>query len=390
MKVSYVLIASGLAGVILGVGISWADFGRTPPFDPARRIPLAGVDGVPKLVVDKLVHDFGVIDRFNNVRHAFRITNIGTGTLTLKAGTTTCTACTIAKLTDSEVAPGETVEVIVEYSPRKAKSEFQQYATVLSNDPEQTRVELKILGSVRRRYRTLPEQIILSNVSANESVTAEVKVISFMTDELNVVDYKFKDNDATPFFEAKVETIPPDQLAAIEPQAKSGCRVLVTLKPGLPLGPFRQTIFLTFDTGEGGERTDFEVPIEGAVVSDLSIVGPGWRGKTGVLSLGNVNRDRGATRHLKLLVRGDARHDVAVEPIKLDPPWLRVTIGEPTELTASVVQIPLSVEIPPGGPSAVYRGTKLGKYAEIILGIKNHPDAKQIRMHVTFVTGNEN
>jgi Protein of unknown function (DUF1573) len=390
VKVRYVLIASGLAGVMLGVGISWAEFGSNPPLDPARRLPVAGVDGAPKLVVDQMEHDFGVIDPFNNVKHAFRITNIGTGTLTLKAGTTTCTACTIAEVTKSDVPPGETAKVIVEYSPRRAKSEFQQYATVLTNDPEQTRLELKILGSIRRKFRTLPEQIVLSNVSANESVTADVKIISFMSDHVNVVDYRFKDNDAKPFFEAKAEAIGHDQLVAIEPLAKSGCRVLVTLKPGLPLGPFRQTIFLTLDTGEGGERTDFDVPIEGTVVSDLSIVGPGWLGKTGVLSLGNVNRDQGTKRELNLLVRGDARHDVAVEPIKLDPPWLRVTMGKPAELNASVVRIPFSVEIPPGSPSAVYRGTNLGKYAEITLGIKNHPDAKELLMHVTFVTGNEN
>ncbi|MEX0586919.1 MAG: DUF1573 domain-containing protein [Pirellulales bacterium] len=385
MKARYVVIASGLAGLAAGVGMTWAAFADVPPLEIAKaaRAPAAGKP--PRLVVDTKVHNFGLIDRDSSVTHTFRITNVGGSTLTLKSGTTTCTACTIAALSKKELAPGETAEVIVEYSARQAKPQFEQYATVLTNDPEQPRLELKIQGGTIRKFQILPDRVVLSNASASEPTTSELKVLCFLSDKLRVVDLAFEVNETSGFFEAKSEAIPPGELPG---EAKSGCRVLVTVKPGLPLGPFRQTIRLALESGDDSKRTETEVYVEGAVVSDLSIVGPGWRSDAAVLSLGNVARDKGAKRTLNVLVRGAARRDVRVEPIELDPPWLRVTLGEPAELNESVIKIPLTVEIPPGRPPAIYLGTDQGKFGKILLGVKNHPYAKEIKMHVSFVIGN--
>ncbi|MEX0978993.1 MAG: DUF1573 domain-containing protein [Pirellulales bacterium] len=389
MKARYVVIASALAGAVLGVGITWADFGHAPPvaIPAAIQAPKIGQQVTqPKLVVDTTLHDFGSVEDNSTVSHAFRFTNIGTATLTLKPGSTTCTACTFAEMSKSQVAPGETVDVVVQYTATSRKPDFKQIATVLTNDPEQQRVELNIRGDITSKFRMLPNRLVMSNVSAKETATAELRIYCFLSDEVRVVEHEFLNAESASLFEFKSEPIARDQFT--EPTAKSGCRVLVTLKPGLPLGPFRQTIRLTVETGQGGDPTTSEMSIEGVVVSDLSIVGPGWRSASGVLTIGNVNGAKGAKRSLTLLVRGEARKNVVVEPLKLDPPWLHVALGEPTELNDSVTQIPLSVEIPAGRPPAIYLGTDQGKFAEIILGVKNHPDVKEIRMYVKFVIGN--
>lgn len=389
MKARTVVLASGLAGIAWGIGVSWADFGRTPTFDPNRLPVRESVDGVPQLAVDTEFHNFGVIDRYNKVKHTFHITNVGTGTLTLRAGQTTCSACTIAALSSPEVPPGGSADIVVEYSPRKAKSEFQQLAIVLSNDPQRPRLELKILGSIRSKYRMLPEEIVMSNVSAHGTASGEVKILNFVADELRVVDYRLEDEELSEFFDVRIEDMSPEEVTAIESQAKSGCRVVASLKPGMPLGTFEQSVILEVDTGSGDKPTTVDVPIRGAVVGDLKIVGRGWRSDDSRLSLGSVNRRQGAKRQLNLLVRGDARHDVEIEPIQLDPSWLRVEVGKPEDLNQSVVRIPLTVEIPSDSPAAAYQGAETGKYAEVVLGVKNHPDTKQLRMRLTFVTGDE-
>lgn len=389
MKARYVVLASALAGAAVGAGITWADFGHAPALTipAAVEAPKIGQQASqPKLVVDDTMHDFGSVEANGTVRHAFRFTNVGTAPLTLKAGTTTCTACTIAELSKSQVAPGETVEVVVQYTATSKKPDFKQIATVLTNDREQHLVELVIRGDITSKFRMLPERLVMSNVSAKEAATAELRIYCFLSDAVRVVDHEFVGAESASFFEFKTEPIAGDQLT--EQGAKSGCRVLVTLKPGLPLGPFRQTIGLTVETGAGGDKTDMEVPIEGVVVSDLSIVGPDWHSGSGILTIGNVASAKGAKRSLIVLVRGAARKNVVVEPLSLDPPWLQVALGEPTELNESVTQIPLSVEIPAGRPPAIYLGTDQGKFAQIILGVKNHPDVKEIRMHVKFVIGN--
>ena len=202
MKAAYVMIASGAAGVALGVGITWADFGHVPPLETTNLIAAPGVrkpDQAPQLVVDHMSHDFGLIDRDQTVTHRFRFTNVGTATLTLKRGTTTCTACTITELSSTEVAPGETAEVVVEYSPRTSKPEFQQYATVLTNDPEHPRVELLIRGSVSRKFHLVPDGFVFSNVSASEPATAAVKILYYLGDKLRVVDHAFNGRETASF-----------------------------------------------------------------------------------------------------------------------------------------------------------------------------------------------
>jgi hypothetical protein len=229
---------------------------------------------------------------------------------------------------------------------------------------------------------------VMSNVSANEPATGELRIFCFLTDEVRVVGHEFLSAESASFFECTTAPMEREQLT--EPNSRSGVRVLITLKPGLPLGPFRQTIRLDVEMGAGSEQTTLEVPIEGVVASDLSIVGPGWHGKSGILTIGNVDSAKGAKRNLTLLARGEARNNVVIEPLSLDPPWLKVSLGEPSELNAAVTQIPLIVEIPSGRPPAIYLGSDQGKFAQIILGVKNHPDVKEIRMHVKFVIRNGN
>ena len=84
-----------------------------------------------------------------------------------------------------------------------------------------------------------------------------------------------------------------------------------------------------------------------------------------------------------VLLRGDRRHDVTIKTGKVDPSWLKVTLGEPTELKSGdggVTQIPLTIEIPPGMPPVNHLGTDQGKYAEVVLET-THPQVTEIRMN---------
>src|SRR6188508_471536 len=134
MKARNVLIASVLAGTFLGVGWTWADFGSAPQLltPPAESGPtMEQGRELPHLVIDATKHDFGAVEAGSQVRHAFRISNEGTGTLKLKAGKTSCSACTIAEIENPEVPPGESTTVVVAYEAGRRSVTFGQTATVL-------------------------------------------------------------------------------------------------------------------------------------------------------------------------------------------------------------------------------------------------------------------
>jgi hypothetical protein len=157
-----------------------------------------------------------------------------------------------------------------------------------------------------------------------------------------------------------------------------GYTVSVTVKPGLPLGPFRQKLTLTTDVA--GAQV-LQIPIEGTVTSDISISGPGWDREHGVLMLGIVRSSEGLRRNLSVLVHGEHRHNVRVSVASCKPELLHASLGEPADVNGgAVVRIPLLIEIAPGAPDANYLGSP-GKLGEIILET-THPEAKQVRMMV--------
>jgi hypothetical protein len=385
MKPLYVVMVAAALGVALGGGISWARFSHSPPLALNRPALETATGKQPEVLVDNESFDFGSVERDTTVRHAFRFTNAGDAVLTLKAGVTTCTRCTISELAKPRVEPGETVDVVVEYTASSLKPQIRQIAPILTNDPKRPRVELNILGTVTARYRLVPEEVVLSKVSANETKTADIKIYSLLDDSVRVVGHEFTAPESARFFQVDSEPIPANQLTGTD--AKSGCRVRLTLKPGLPLGMIQQTIRLDLQLGEAKEKVSVEVPIEGIVDSDVSIVGPGWEQQLSRLSIPAVSSAKGATRKLFILLRGDRRHDVTIKTGKIDPSWLKVTLGEPTELKGGdggVTQVPLTIEIPPGMPPVNHLGTDQGKYAEVVLET-THPQVNEIRMNLKFV-----
>ena len=199
--------------------------------------------------VPERTHDFGTIESGSTVRHAFVLKNTGTGTLTLEAGPTSCSACTIAELDKNQVPPGASTQVVVEYKTGQT-SNFRQTATVLTNDPDQPRVELTVFGTVHSKFDIQPPVIFFGNVPAGEPATAETWLLQFVEGDLHVGQPELASGGPADDFEFRVEPLPDDQLP---PKVVAGYRVLATAKPGLPLGPFRRTIRLAVDFGE--ERT---------------------------------------------------------------------------------------------------------------------------------------
>src|SRR4051812_37637118 len=140
MKARSVIFLAAVLGTALGAGITWANFGSSPPLVAKSRQPKDLLGNYPRIRVDKASHNFGAIERDVKVRHSFHLTNVGKATLNLKAGVTTCTKCTIAELAKSSLEPGESTDVLVEYIPNAGQPKFRQIAPILTNDPDQPRV----------------------------------------------------------------------------------------------------------------------------------------------------------------------------------------------------------------------------------------------------------
>ena len=385
MKAPYIVLVAAVLGSALGAAISWANFAHDAPLqrDLVKVAGGANAEDRPQVLVSNRFHDFGAVERDTKVRHEFQITNIGKKRLTLKPGGTTCSSCTIAKISKSIVSSGETVSVLVEYQTNYYKPLFRQSATILTNDPEQPRIELNIKGNLTSNFWFVPNTFDFNRVSATETKTVEMKVFSRLSDSVRIAKHELMSPESAEYFDIRTEVIAADQLH--EPDAIGGSRVLATLKPGLPLGPIRQTIRLELELAGMPENPVTEMRAEGVIDSDISIIGKGWKADSGKLSIGAFKSAEGAKRELFVLLRGPHRHAVTIKPEKIDPAWLKVTLGQPTDLkSGTVTQIPLSIEIPAGTPPTNRLGSGQGKFAEILLET-THPEVKQIPMRVQFM-----
>lgn len=386
MRIWIIVGVSLLAGVVGGWAWTAAELGLhpggsniawgSPPL--AITPPTPASPGVaPKLILEKDEFNFGSAEFGATGRHPFVIKNEGRGPLILTKGETSC-VCTLAEIKNSEIPPGASTTVEVVWHP-KTHGPFRQSAQVLTNDPQRPRIELAIYGTVVASYQLEPETITFSNLAANRSATGEARVYSFATDNLAIIEPQWSDKSMAKFYELQIEQLSADQLKE-EKGAKSGCLMKVTVKPGLPAGPFAERIRFHINTPGDPE---LELPIEGIVANPIEIVSRAWDVERGMFMLNHVHSREGMKTEAFLMVRGDALKQADIRLQKVVPDTLKVTVGKLEKLGPDVGRVPLTIEIPPGSRPEDHLGTQLAPLARIFLDT-GLPEPKEMRLLVRY------
>ena len=381
------LIAAGsvVIGAVLGVGLSVARIHNRPwdgtpnglnEGDLAAKPAPEGPH--PRAVPNQTAFDFGVMDTDTHGKHEFIITNYGDAVLTLQKGDTSC-KCTLADLDKTELQPGESAKVTVEWHTKGFLGPYRQTAAVLTNDPTRHRLALSISGRVVAIVRPIPDELALSSLPSTSPHTATVNVFCYKPYPFQITGHEFSDPAIAQAFDVRTEPMPEDQVKA-ESGATSGHIVHITVKPGLPLGPFQQTI--TLKTNLPGDRT-IPIPVKGTVVGDIRVVGPaGWDSNTNTLYLGTLGSHEEVQRSLMIFIRGSEAKNIKVEIGRREPEFLEATLG--ARITSGdVTRIPLTIRIPKGGGPVDYSGTESAKPGQIVLKT-DHPLAKELSIKVRF------
>jgi hypothetical protein len=392
MRTFLIIPLAVLCGLGVAAATSWNDLRRLSlddsaliaPIDPAsdpRRPVLAPANAAqPKAVVDATRFDFGRMERGTKRDHVFQITNQGQAQLKLALGDTSC-RCTLSGLDKKELEPGQSADVRLEWKADSLRADFRQTATIFTSDPELSEVRFEIVGQIVESIAVRPEGLYFEKI-ATETRTYEVRVVSGVFDQFDISGFHCEKAESASSFDVTWRPLTPEELAdqslaSLSPRC--GQLVKITVKPGLPVGAVHQKILLTTGLAEFPIVT---VPIGGQVNSDITIVGPDWNERRGILRFGAVSTQKGASRKLTLLIRGPHRQQSTVQVERTDPPELQVTVGAPVD-GAQVRQIPLTIDVPAGARPLSRLGQGHGGYGEIILN-STHPDAPQLKVLVEF------
>jgi hypothetical protein len=131
------------------------------------------------------------------------------------------------------------------------------------------------------------------------------------------------------------------------------------------------------------EAKTLEIPVVGQVVGNISVHGNLWNENQGVLYLGHVMSDQGAVANLNIVVRKEGTEEVKLEVLSSDPPELVATLGEPRQLKASLVHVPLRIEIPPGTHPMVRLHTAQSDEGRVTIKT-SLPEAPELVLSVRF------
>lgn len=386
------VLAPILAIVVLGlalVGVAWL-WERSPRENPPGRMPSpvpadaarppAGV----RLVLEQREYDFGAMETNGRGRHEFVLGNHGDQPLILSRGKSSCgccmCVCNASLPAQGRVLPGESAKVALEWSVRQYTGSFRQSETLATNDPDRPEVTLGVSGRITPTVKVVPTQLVFSRVAEGQPAAGEVCLYGYRSQPLEILGHEFSDPTQAEHITITFDPIAADQVAA-EPDARSGCRMRVEVKPSLAAGPFRQQVVLKTNVDSA---PTVEIPIEGTVGSDITITGFGWDERTGVLVLGTVSAAKGTERRLQVVVRGPHAGHVEVRPARVTPDLLKVEVGESRRIGESAVfQIPLTIRIPPESPVANHLGSKASELGQIVLET-GHPKQPELRLLVRF------
>ena len=353
----------------------------------AKREPILSMSAVqekakanrPRVTVDNATYDFGVMDSRSHRSHVFVLTNQGNATAALVEGASSC-RCTSFQLEKTTLEPGESTKATMQWHAKNSRGAFRQTAVVRVNDGEPPEITLTIHGRVLNAVRVDPEEWAINAIGAGTGIAQDFAVFTFAQEPIKVVGHELLDAETAKFFDVKIAPMPPERVAA-EPEARGGCLVHVSVKPGLPFGPFRQRIRVTTDFKDAPE---VEIPISGKVVSDLSIVGANYDEEAGLLHIGFVDSPKGAERQLFVLARGNDRKTIRIKPGEVVPDWLKVEVGQPRELQGgNVVQFPVTIRIPKGSRPAHHLGPGKENLGRVTLET-THPVAPRLPIYVRF------
>jgi len=337
--------------------------------------------GRPKVeVVGEDSYEFDAMERNATGTHTFVLKNVGGAALALQEGTTSCT-CTLSNLSKSELLPGETAEVTLEWKPRSYDVEFQQTATVKTNDPNRPEVALTVSGRIVHTVMPMPTNVDFSGISGHEPISRQVGVYCYRAGEFRIDAVKFADEKLAEHLSVRIEEMPPSALEA-EVGAKSGVVLTITAKPGLPQGPINQTILLTTNL-ESFPVVD--IPVRGNVIGEISFFGNAkFDGELNVVSLGRVKRDVGASVKLYVMAKGPHRQDVEFSVGDVTPDFLAVQIGQPREINdGAVISREIAIEVPGGSPFVDHLGQELESLGKVTIRT-THPNAPELPLYVRF------
>lgn len=366
----------GSEGFLEKIGAAADQHSQKPrDLDADLEKPVASSTGPwPKFSVDSRNHDFGRMLVGSKKDYTFTIRNEGEAPLELVAGQPTC-KCTEFELSASEVAPGESATLFIQWHGKAMSDAFQHGGPIYTNDPKRPSVRFNVEGIVDAPIATLPvNEWDAGIIASTNPVTFEGMVLSYVIPTLTIEEVT-TETDLTSF---EFEPMTEEELK--QNKAMCGYKFHVTVSPGIASGLQKDTLSVV--TSEVDDI--LEIPIQATRVGALRLSptrGTRYAAKTNRLMLGNFSAAKGRQAELMLVVdQQGVEEEFQLTEIKTVPSSLQVSLEPIGTPTGVVSRYRFKVEVPAGRLRAEHPHENPGS----IHCLTNHPSGEEIKLDVVF------
>jgi Protein of unknown function (DUF1573) len=322
----------------------------------------------PRVEIEgSLTHEFGELSTQKTSTRKWKVKNTGEGDLEIWLLGSTCT-CTIPKLkgegTREVIKPGDSTEIELEWKTKDAIGEFSKGATIGTNDYDRPEFMLKVHGMVHAPIVVLPTPsegaLTLGEVSNDR-----VQEISLALFSPEYPGLKIK----------SVSTSKPNLIAAIpipltpkeleKMKAKGGYQIKLQIKPGMPLGTFREELVVETDHPD---QPRYQLVLAGVASGPISLM-------PSILRMVAINGKQGGTGQLTMLVREGRPTSFT---LIRKPEKIEVSVA-PNDTPTLKGRYRLIVTVPPG--------TSPGLIDDEIIFQTDHPKVGELKVPVNIVVG---
>ncbi len=332
----------------------------------------------PKAVVDETDYDFGRMEVGEERSHVFTIRNEGEAPLELAKGPTTC-QCTISDVEAGAKAPGESAKITLTWKPTIEAEQFGKGAEIRTNDPQNKKINFRILGIVASRLVILPSRD-WEAPDVQEGTVTQISgaILSRVIDHFEILGIESK----SPLVSA--EALPPNPEKLESQKGLCGYEIRVSIKPEMPVGAFKFPLTIKTDIpqrdsqGELNKTMEVEVLISGHRRGPIKVVGKEWIEDRMAIAMGSFDASAGKKVTLSLFVRGASDDLQLTEPPLCEPADLKVTLVRDEKSKGTHMHYLLGIEYPAGAPRAHH---PQDSPAKIKLRM-NHPGAEEIDLAV--------
>ncbi|MBX3440758.1 MAG: DUF1573 domain-containing protein [Planctomyces sp.] len=335
------------------------------PFD------LTGKGPHPRAEVPEQVYEFPQMVFGREGEHVFEIKNTGAAPLRLAKGGSTC-KCTIPTVKDNDgIPPGGSITVTLRWKPAQPDPKFRQQATVWTNDPENSRIDLTIEGQVAAEGIQVPAASLnFNDVRQGQAKSQTAYIFASQRTDVEILGVETSSDRIT------VDVSTASEEEAQKNHAVGGYKFDVTVLPSNEIGLVREYFIVQTNLEFS---PNFRWEITGQRPGPLKIIGSSWYAARQLVSLGRFQASEGASRKLSVFL------DKADEPATLvnvettSPVQIRLE-HDPQFDNADRERYWLYVDFPKGGRTGNFT---MEDPARLILQT-THPNAPAVQINVSY------